>query len=171
MKFLQTILSLIGRIFISVIFIVSAINKILQWQDMERGLISLFCDWHSFLVNFDRMQGLFSSLLQWVPVILVCAIVIELIGGCLIFFGWKVRIGSFLLLLFFIPTTFLFHHFWFLEGYRREMQIALFLKNMAIIGGLFYVLAYGGAKSTKKEEDNISVSPVEDIPELEEGLS
>ena len=45
MKSWQKIVVLFGRIFISLLFILSAINKMVEWKETHRGLINLFCDW------------------------------------------------------------------------------------------------------------------------------
>ena len=151
MKGLQTVGAFLGRLFMSLIFIMSAVNKIIDWQNTERGFVSLLCDWHSYVSFSMPLQKFFAVLLPWVPFILIIATVIELIGGILLLLGYKVRLGVFLLLIFFIPTTILFHQFWFLEGLRRDMQFVIFFKNIAIMGGLLYVLAFGAKKSNSSE--------------------
>ena len=150
MKKWQNIFCLFGRIFISLLFILSAVNKMIEWQQTERGLTNLLHDWQSYVTSLS-IQNFFSFLLDWVPAILVILMVIELLGGLLVFFGVKVRFGAVLLILFLIPTTILFHHFWFLKGLKRETHLILFLKNIAIMGGLFYVLAFGGKQKEEKK--------------------
>lgn len=46
-------------------------------------------------------------------------------------------------MLFLIPTTFLFHDFWNLSGGAQMGQMAAFMKNLAIGGGLSLLVAYG----------------------------
>ena len=152
MRILKLIVTFFGRLFLSVIFILSAINKIIDWQNTERGLVALFCDWHSY-VTTPIWQKFFSLLLPWCPFILVVVTVLELIGGVLVLIGYRARLGAILLLIFFIPITIFFHQFWFLEGQAKEMQYVYFLKNIAIMGGLLYVLAFGAkVENSSKEE-------------------
>ena len=160
MRGLQIILTLIGRLCLGTIFILSAVHKIINWQGTERGVIHMLCDWHAYVSHSDSLQAFFTGVLPWVTALLVASTVIELLGGILVFFGVKARFGAFLLLIFLIPTTILFHAFWFLDGARRDMQLVMFLKNLAIFGGLLYVLAYG-ARIRKKNYPSV------DNPDLE----
>jgi putative oxidoreductase len=143
MRVVQLIIMIMGRICISALFLLSAINKVIDWQATERGLVSLLCDWHAYVSNYGAIQKFFAAILPWVPAILVVATVLELLGGLLILFGIKPRIGAFLLVIFFVPATILLHQFWFLEGIKRELQMVMFVKNIAILGGLLYILALG----------------------------
>ena len=64
MKRLQSIIIFLGRLFLSLIFILSAINKILDWQETERGLVAVLCDWNSY-VTLAFFQKMFTALLPW----------------------------------------------------------------------------------------------------------
>ena len=79
-----------------------------------------------------------------VPVFLVGAILSELCGGLSILLGWWTRVGATLLIVFLIPTTLIFHDFWTYEGAQQQMQMIHFMKNLAILGGLFVLLSVGG---------------------------
>jgi len=149
MKSWQKIFTFLGRISISLLFILSAINKIMDWQESEHTLNNLLLDWQSYSSFSEPLQNFFNTLLEWNSLLLVLMVVIQLVGGFLVFLGMKVRSGAFLLLFFLIPTTLLFHHFWFMTEPQKEIELILFFKNVAIGGGLFYVLAFGaeGPKS------------------------
>ena len=47
------------------------------------------------------------------------------------------------LILFLIPTTLIFHNFWAQSGMEAQNQMAHFLKNIAIMGGLLMLMAFG----------------------------
>lgn len=143
MSKVQTTLIFLGRIFFSIFFVLSAVNKILEWPNAQRALVNAIGDWNSYVTNINFLREFFSGMMAWVPTILASVTACELIGGLLLFLGLKVRFGAFLLVLFFIPLTLLLHQFWFLTGAAREVQTMLFFKNIAIIGGLLYVLAFG----------------------------
>ena len=51
-----------------------------------------------------------------------------------------------------IPTTILFHPFWYMEGAPRDLQTIMFLKNLAILGGLILMLLHGGQGRAEGEE-------------------
>ncbi|MFA6118359.1 MAG: DoxX family protein [Parachlamydiales bacterium] len=137
----------LGRVLLSSIFILSAINKILQWQQTESGLINLFCDWQSYVSGSDTLSRMFSTLVTWAPEILITMTAIELIAALLVFFGIKEKFAAFLLIIFFIPTTILLHPFWFFVGLKKAQQLVMFLKNFAILGGLFMLMVFGSKVS------------------------
>lgn len=147
MNLLQKIVAFFGRIFLSLIFILSSLAKIMNWQGTEQAVSNALTDLKIALQGMQGIQGGLETLLNWVPLLVVLAVVFELFGGLLIFLGIKVRFGAGLLLLFLIPTTLLFHHFWLLQGADRDLQMIMFLKNLSIFGGLLILLAFGtGAK-------------------------
>lgn len=158
MRNIQTVCFIIGRIFLSLIFLLSSFHKFLHWQSTESGLTNILCDWMGYSSFF---QTLFSELLPWSFLLLFFAVIMEFVGGALLLLGIKIRLAAILLILFLIPTTVLFHHFWFLEGIRRELELVMFLKNLAIIGGLFYFLAFDS-----KEQIDPSIKL--DMPDLRE---
>ena len=153
MKGFKKFLALLGRLFISILFILSAINKIFDWQKTETGLINLFCDWQTYINFSTLLSQFFTSLISWVPEILIVITIVELIGALLIFFGIKEKFGAFLLIIFFIPATILLHPFWFLSGAKRYFEMVLLFKNFAILGGLLFLLVFG---SKIKDDANIA---------------
>ena len=69
----------------------------------------------------------------------------ELVGGIMLFLGLLSRVTALGLLLFVIAATVLGHPFWVLaDAGQAYLQLQQFLKNLAIIGGLFAIVAYGG---------------------------
>jgi putative oxidoreductase len=55
--------------------------------------------------------------------------------------GYKLRWGVAALLVFLVPVTLVFHNFWAFQGELQQLQLAMFLKNLAIAGGLLVVLS------------------------------
>ena len=45
--------------------------------------------------------------------------------------------------LFIIPVTLIFHDFWTVEGQEMQNQLNHFMKNLAIMGGMLYVIVMG----------------------------
>jgi len=74
---------------------------------------------------------------------LAIATALELVGGILLLLGWRARLGSLLLLLFLVPTTYLMHAYWKASIADIQMQQIHFMKNVAIIGGLLILLGSG----------------------------
>ena len=114
---------LVGRILIALIFIISGYGKI---------------------GGFDGTVAQIAS--KGIPLpelAAAAAIVVELIGGILLVVGWQTRWAAAALLLFMIPTTLLFHNFWAFDAAQQMAQRIHFMKNLAIMGGILYVLAFG----------------------------
>lgn len=116
--------SLIGRILIALIFIISGAFKILGYSQT---------------VGYATQKGLPVA-----NIAIACAIAIEILCGLAVLVGFKTRIASWILFLYLIPTTFLFHNFWAMTGMQQQDNMAHFLKNLAIMGALL-LLASGGA--------------------------
>lgn len=72
-------------------------------------------------------------------VLLAFTIAFQLLGGLSLLLGYKVNLGSILLIIFLIPATLVFHNP-LVDG----SQINDFLKNIGLIGGLLMVI-YAGA--------------------------
>jgi putative oxidoreductase len=76
-------------------------------------------------------------------VALAIALVIELVGGLAILTGLFTRFTAWIVFLYLIPTTFLFHNFWAVQGADRIDAMIHFEKNLAIMGGLVLLAAFG----------------------------
>ena len=115
---MTNILDLIGRIFISLVFLSSGFNKIGNYE----GTIG-------WMESFG-MPGIF----------LIPAIILEVGAPILIIIGYKVKISAALLSLFCIATAVIFHN-----DFSNQMQFVSFMKNIALAGG-FLFLVVNGAK-------------------------
>lgn len=112
---------LIGRIGLSLLFIIAGWGKI---------------------VEFDETAEIMAGKgLPFVSPLLVLTIVIELGGGLMILLGWQARWAALAIFLFLIPVTIIFHPFWADPG-----QFNSFFKNLAIMGGMAYIMAFGSGR-------------------------
>ena len=143
MNVIRLFTTVLARFFISLVFLAGAVNKILHWHETERALLNTLCEWQVHLGFSDGLQDCLAMLIPWTPMLLLIATLFELLGGLAVLLGVKEKLGATLLLLFLIPTTILMHQFWFVEGAMRELQLAHFLKNLAILGGLLLILLKG----------------------------
>lgn len=115
---LQKYLPLLSRTAIAVIFLNSGIGK---------------------LSDFAGTQAQIASAgLPLAPIVTVFTIGFQLLGSLSLILGFKSRIGSVLLLAFLVPATLVFHN-----PILDPTQMTQFLKNLAIIGGLLMIMAYG----------------------------
>ena len=65
-------------------------------------------------------------------------------GAVSVLLGIYGRIGACLLIIFLLPVTFIQHKFWTIEDpVKRRMQYINFMKNIALVGGSLFIVAYG----------------------------
>lgn len=116
-----TAVSLIGRVLIALIFVISGFFKIVGYSQT---------------VAFATSKGL-----PLASVAIAGAIVIEVLGGLAVLVGFKTRIAAWILFLYMIPTTLVFHNFWAMTGIQQQDNMAHFMKNVAIMGALLLLAA------------------------------
>ena len=80
---------------------------------------------------------------------IVLSITIQMLAGLAVLVGFQASCAALALFIFLIPTTLTFHRFWRFTGAARNQQITNFNRNIAIMGGLLFIVTYGaGAYST-----------------------
>jgi putative oxidoreductase len=118
---------LVGRLFLSAIFLFSGFGKIADWSGTSAAM---------------EKQGMVA-----VPLFLAGAIALEIFGGLSVLLGFFARWGAACLVIFLVPATFIFHDFWTVEeGMARMNQMQHFMKNFALLGGLLMVAAFGAGR-------------------------
>ena len=110
------IVEVLGRIFISALFLIEAVRKFFN-PDMSMMYMS----------DHGVPEFLFYP-----------SIAFEIIIPLLLIVGYKTRIAASLLAIFVLTVTLIFHsHHIITDG----MQLTIFLKNLAIIGGLLLIIS------------------------------
>ncbi|MGC0151444.1 DoxX family protein [Chromobacterium vaccinii] len=112
----------VGRSLLAVLFLVAGLLKI---------------------ANFAGVAGKLAAMgLPFAPLFTVAAICLEVGGGSALACGWRVPWAARLLALFLIPATLMFHDFWSAASSAEfSNQLNHFLKNLALIGALWFVAA------------------------------
>lgn len=78
------------------------------------------------------------------PMVLAVATgVLELVAGVLLIVGWQARWAALALAAFTLLATVLFHNYWAMPAEQQMVQKLMFMKNLAVTGGLLYVFAFG----------------------------
>ena len=113
------ILELIGRIFISLIFLLAGIRKIFNYEGT---------------IGYMESFGVSGYLL-------IPAIVIEILFPLLVIIGYKTKFSAMILSLFTILLAIIFH-----TDFSNQMQLMSFLKNFAIAGGFVIIFVRGAGK-------------------------
>ena len=113
---MANLVDLVGRIFISALFLISAYSKIFSIDG-----------------SMSWMEGF------GVPgILLYPTIVLEIILPFCIIIGYKARISAGLLAIFCLATAFVFH-----MDFVDPMQKISFLKNIGLAGGFLFIVANG----------------------------
>jgi putative oxidoreductase len=110
---------LVGRIFLSIMFILAGFSK---------------------LTTISATAGWFGSIGLPAPTVVAVLVgVLELVGGLAILVGFKTRIAALVLAIFTVAATLIAH-----TDLADQVQQLFFMKNLAVTGG-FLVLAAAGA--------------------------
>jgi putative oxidoreductase len=135
-KWAQQYAPLIGRLLLSNLFIVSGFKKLTGLGGTAAYMASV-------------MPGVDYGVIK---LLLVLTIAVELGGGLMLLLGWQARWAAAAIFLWMIPVTYIVHAYWGLPPEQMQMQFINFHKNLAIMGGMLYVIAYGpGAYSLGKD--------------------
>ena len=113
------IVELIGRIFLSVLFLIEGMNKIFNYE----GTIE-------YMENFNVPEYL-----------AIPAIIVEILFPLLLVVGYQTKISALILAMFTLATALIFH-----TDFSNQMQLMSFLKNFAIAGGFLIIFVYGPGK-------------------------
>ncbi|OGN68381.1 MAG: hypothetical protein A3G30_05855 [Chlamydiae bacterium RIFCSPLOWO2_12_FULL_49_12] len=145
MSGLQKFIVIIGRICLSFIFLLAAVNKLFDWNGFEDALTKALTHSLDVYSGISWLHDGIAFFVPWTSVLLLVGLVFELVGSLFLILGIKVRFGALLLILFLIPATFFFHAFWAFSEADRHQQMIDFLQNLSIFGGLLLVMAYGSS--------------------------
>jgi len=124
---------LAGRILISLIFIMSGLGKVFQFDGQ---------------VAYAASQGVPLASLA-----IIISIIAELAAAAMIVFGYKARLGAFILLLWMIPVSLMMHAFWNIEDpMAQQMNMIMFMKNLSMMGAMLLIMSFGpGPKSINND--------------------
>jgi putative oxidoreductase len=98
----------------------------------------------SKLGNIAGTAGYIASAGLPVATVLAVAVgLLEVVGGLALAVGFHARWAALALGLFTILATLLFHKFWAVPAAQQSVQQLMFMKNLAVSGGMFMVAALG----------------------------
>jgi putative oxidoreductase len=120
---LQNPLSLTGRILLALLFLPAGLSKI---------------------GGFAGTAGYIASKGLPLPeVAAAIAIVIEIGGALALLAGFGTRLAALVLAVFTLVATVIFHNYWAMPADAQMMQQLMFFKNIAVVGGLLVLAAWG----------------------------
>ena len=128
---MKDVLDLIGRILMAFIFLFEAYDSICYFNQTKETMTSYGLNWNQDLLMYG-------------------SIFLLLLGGTLVLIGYRSSFGAILLLLYWIPITFIVYSFWNDPEDIRRVQSLSFMKNIAIMGGLMIIIVNGSGKYSIK---------------------
>lgn len=113
-----------GRALLAMIFLLAGLLKIEFWD-----------------VNAAMLEG------HGLPArhfLLAIALLVELLCGGAVFIGFRTRLAALVLFLYTLTVNYVLHNFWvYQDAARSAAELQLFVKNMAIAGGLLLLVGNG----------------------------
>ena len=113
------VIQVIGRIFLSTIFLVEGMNKIFNYESTIE-----------YMKNFNVPEYL-----------AIPAIIVEILFPLLLIVGYQTKISALALAIFTLTTALIFH-----TDFTNQMQLISFLKNFAIAGGFLIIFVNDSGK-------------------------
>ena len=113
------IVEFLGRIFLSVLFLIEGVGKIFTQEQVI-----------TYMDDYGVPDILF-----------IPAVIVEILFPLLLIVGYKTKLAALVMALFTLTVTIIFH-----TDFGDGMQLISFLKNLAITGGFMIVIAYGSNK-------------------------
>ena len=128
---MKDITDLIGRLFLSAIFFFEAI-------DTSTSRIATYALMNRY--GFTWQQDFLYN----------AAIFVLVLGAILVAIGYRTGFGATLILIYWLPITFTVYSFWMASETHRNFELMMFMKNLAIAGGLLILAVNGAGKFSIK---------------------
>jgi len=124
MNVMRGLVSLLGRLLIVPIFLLSAVgNKIPRFSAVAESMAQ-----------------------QGVPeprILLAGAIAFLILGSLSIALGYRARVGALMLLVFLGAATYYFHDFWTMPAEAQQEELIAFMKNVSLMGAMLFIIGNG----------------------------
>lgn len=128
---MKAIFDLLARIMLSAIFIFEVYDSISFYAKTKETMTAYGLSW-----NQDFL--------------LISVITCLTLGAILVLIGYYANLGAVLLLCYIIPVTLIIYSFWNDPQEVQRIQSIMFMKNVAIIGGLLLLMVNGAGKYSVK---------------------
>lgn len=118
----------VARILIAVLFVMAGLNK---------------------FAGLEGTAGYIAS--QGLPAPMVLAFgtaALEVVAGLALALGWQARIAAGALAAFTLLATLIFHAFWSFPPEQAYVQQLMFMKNLAIVGALLFIVSVGAGPAS-----------------------
>ncbi len=121
---MKNYVDLLARICISFIFLYEAYDSIVFFKSTKETMTAYGINWNQ-------------------DVLLIGLILILVVGGLMILIGYYASVGSFLILLYWLPFTFIVYDFWDDPIELRRVNSLYFMRNLGTMAALLLLMANG----------------------------
>lgn len=128
---MKDMVDLLGRIFISMIFLYEAYDSIVFFNSTKKTMTEYGLVWQQ-------------------DTLLVLSIIGLILGGLFVLIGFQARLGAAMLMIYYAVVTFTLYSFWDDPQPLQRINAIHFMKNMAIIGGLLIIMVNGSGRYSVK---------------------
>jgi putative oxidoreductase len=119
----QAFSALIGRLLLALMFLLAGLSK---------------------LGGLEGTAGYIASKgLPMAQLLAIATVALEVGAAVMLIVGWQARWAALALAAFTLLATVLFHNYWAMPADQQMMQQLMFMKNLAITGGLLVLFAFG----------------------------
>jgi putative oxidoreductase len=119
----QNIAALAGRLLLAALFLPAGLSK---------------------LTGFGGTVGYIASVGLPLPTLAAAvALILEIVAGLSLIAGAATRMAALALAFFTLVASFVFHAYWGVPAEQQMVQQLLFFKNIAVVGGLLTLAAWG----------------------------
>ena len=119
----QAFSALIGRLLLALMFLLAGLSK---------------------LGGLEGTAGYIASKgLPMAQLLAIATAALEVGAAVMLIVGWQARWAALALAAFTLLATVLFHNYWAMPADQQMMQQLMFMKNLAVSGGLLVVFALG----------------------------
>ena len=128
---MKDIFELMGRIFIAFLFIYEALDALVFYDKTKATMATYGIVWQQDLI-------------------LTTIIIVLILGGTMVLIGYYANIGALLLLFYWLPFTLIVYSFWNDPPEYQRIHALLFMRGLALSGGLMLLVANGAGKYSIK---------------------
>ncbi len=126
-------------------------NALNKFQDPLALAGRLLMAWLFLPAGLSKLGGGFAGTVGYIQsvglpmptVAAAVAVVVEIVGALALISGFGARLAALVLAGFTLVASFFFHAYWAAPADAQFMQQLLFNKNIAVVGGLLVLAAFG----------------------------
>ena len=128
---MKDLFDLFARIMLASIFLFEALDSIIYFEHTKQTMSAYGLNWQQNLL-------------------LYATIILLILGSLLVLIGYYANFGALLLLIYYLPVTFIIYSFWNDPIEVQRIQSLNFIKSIGVCGGLLLLMVHNSGKYSIK---------------------